>query len=173
MMARPFNKRFLGWLKTFAVYLIIFVIGGFLGNLWMTRDQAAGPAPEIVGPNLEAQLQRIDLSDPNSPRLLYFFAEWCPICRAQNSVINNIHSSVPVLGIAMQSGTTQRVRRYAGEQELAFPVVNDESGQISRAYGVNGVPAVFILDSRGQIAFSTRGYATELGLRSRLWLTRE
>ncbi|MDJ0833127.1 MAG: protein disulfide oxidoreductase [Gammaproteobacteria bacterium] len=166
------SNRYLRWLKTLTVYLLIFVVGGFIGNLWMTRGQTSGPAPVIIGPDLEQQLVRIDFAIADAPRLLYFFAEWCPICKAQHAVINNLNKSVTVLGIAMQSGTTEQVAKYVEQQALRFPVINDETGQISRAYGVQGVPAIFIIDNQGQIAFSTRGYSSGLGLHSRLWLTK-
>ncbi len=171
MQQRTGSSRYLRWFKTLTVYLLIFVIGGFIGNLWMTRDQTTGPAPTIIGPDLQSQLLRIDFSAADSPRVIYFFAEWCPICKAQHAVINDLAESVTVLAIAMQSGSTDQVRQYAQEQELQFPVINDETGQISRAYGVHGVPAMFVIDDRGQIAFSTRGYSSGLGLWARLWLT--
>lgn len=166
------SNRFLRWLKTLVVYLLIFVIGGFIGNLWMTRDQASGPAATIIGADLNQQPLRIDFPASNAPRVLYFFAEWCPICKAQHSVINDLNQSVPVLAIAMQSGTTEQVKTYVEQQDLQFPVVNDETGRISRAYGVQGVPAIFIIDDQGQIAFSTRGYSSGLGLHSRLWFAK-
>ena len=105
-----------------------------------------------------------------SPVLIYFFAEWCPICKVQHSVIENINEDYQVIGVAMQSGSLDIVKKYVNDNGITFNVVNDESGTISSDFGVNGVPASFIVDSQGIIQYSTRGYATEAGLRSRLWL---
>jgi alkyl hydroperoxide reductase subunit AhpC len=49
-------------------------------------------------------------------------------------------------------------------------VLNDTDGSVSRAWGVQAVPASFIIDTDGQIHFIEVGYTTELGIRMRLWL---
>ena len=51
-----------------------------------------------------------------------------------------------------------------------MPVLMDEDGEIARGWGVNGVPASFIVDTDGNIRHAGMGYATEMGLRLRLWL---
>ncbi len=137
----------------------------------MSRDQATGFAPVIQGQNLEGEWQRIQTRNFSKPVLIYFFAEWCPICKVQHGVISSLNDQYPVMGIAMQSGDIKNVRRYVTEQGLSFPVINDREGSISRAFGVQGVPASFIIDQQGKIRFSTRGYATFAGLWIRLWFT--
>jgi len=164
-------------LREILVYGLIFIVAGFVGNLWMTRDQAAGLAPVTRAVTLSGETIRF-LVEPGAQKkqqdeltLLYFFAEWCPICKLQNSTIQALSKDFNVIGIAMQSGDDSAVKRYLAERDIKFPVVNDLSGRISRAYGVNGVPATFIIDNQGKIHYSTRGYATAAGLRSRLWLS--
>ena len=46
----------------------------------------------------------------------------------------------------------------------------DETGEIARRWGATGVPASFIVDGDGRITYAGMGYATEVGLRVRLWL---
>jgi peroxiredoxin len=152
-------------LRQLLVYLL-------LGNIWMTRNQYSGSIPQFYAEDLTGE--KVSLRSPESrqkPKILYFFADWCPICKIQHPVISNIGKDFDVYGIAMQSGDTANVKKYVQAQGLDFRVINDESGEISRMLGVNGVPATFIIDKTGQIKYSTRGYATELGLRSRIWLT--
>ena len=172
-------RRLFSWqrLREGVIYALIFVMAGFIGNLWMTRDQAGGLAPvtsavmlggekiNFLTPPSAAPKQRPSLT------LLYFFAEWCPICKLQNSTISELAQDFNVIGIAMQSGNEAQVKAYLAEHSIDFPVVNDPAGRISRAYGVDGVPATFIIDGAGKIHYSTRGYATAAGLRSRLWLS--
>lgn len=160
------------WLRSGVIYLLIFVLAGFLGNLWLSRNQTTGQAPEISGQNLQnGHWQTVKLSDFEGPVLVYFFADWCPICKIQHHTIKSINKTYPVIAIAMQSGSLENVRDYVKEQQLnSLFVLNDESGSISRAFGVNGVPSGFIIDGSNEIRFSTRGYATLPGLISRLWL---
>lgn len=163
-------SRFLKFARTGLVYLLIFVLAGLAGNLWLSRHQATGPAPPVIGQNLQGDLTRLDLSTTDSAVLLYFFADWCPICKVQHSAIETVAGIYPVYAIAMQSGDLDNVRAYVREAGLEFPVINDLSGEVSASYGVHGVPASFILDRDGQIRFSTRGYASSVGLLARLWL---
>jgi peroxiredoxin len=102
---------------------------------------------------------------------VHFWATWCPICRTEQGSIAAIAQDHPdVITVAMQSGTPQEVSRYMQEQGIAFPVVNDPDGIISRAWGVHAVPASFIIAPDGQIRFVEVGYTTGMGLRLRLWL---
>jgi len=188
------NKRFkqlFSWrrVRLISIYVLIILVSSFIGNIWMTRDQASGHLSSVVfqdidGANFNLDFNRADNSAPSSapvladqpnlqgkPTLLYFFAEWCPICKVQHSVISSISQHVRVLGIAMQSGDDENVRKYVAKQGIDFKVINDENGAISRSLGVNGVPAAFIIDNTGQITFSTRGYTSTVGMLSRIWLS--
>lgn len=60
--------------------------------------------------------------------------------------------------------------RYMQEQGIAFPVLTDRDGALSRAWGVHAVPASFIIAPDGQIRFIEVGFTTGIGLRLRLWL---
>lgn len=74
------------------------------------------------------------------------------------------------MSIAMQSGSDDELRGYLREQSIAFPVINDESGELSRQFGVTAVPAFFILNRHGEITHVTRGITSSWGIRARLWL---
>lgn len=166
--AKNILRKF-SWRST-ALYFLIFVLASFAGNLWMTRDQVQGDAPEIVAQSLTNSLYRQDFKQLKNSVLVYFFADWCPICKLQQSVIASIDEDVQVIAIAMQSGTVENVRQYVADNKIPYLVINDEHGKISAEYGVKGVPAAFIINPQGRIKYSTRGYATEVGLRSRVWL---
>jgi thiol-disulfide isomerase/thioredoxin len=159
------------WLRTLSLYLLIFIVTGFIGNLWLTRNQANGFAPEIAGLNLDNKLVQIKYTDFNKPLILYFFADWCPICKFQHPVIRSLGENYPVVAVAMQSGSNQQLKQYLEQHDLSLSVINDSNGTISSSFGVQGVPAMFIIQKNGKIAFSTRGYTSEIGLLIRLWIT--
>ncbi len=174
-------NRYLKWLflprtyRLISQYLLIIFTVSFLGNLWMTRHQVKGLTPAVVSKDLNGQTVKLKfiqtgIVQKDTPTLLYFFAEWCPICKMQHPVITSIDKEFDVIGIAMMSGNNDKVRQYMEHQNIDFKVVNDETGSISRSFGVKAVPAVFVIDKMGQINHSTRGYTTEAGLRSRIWL---
>lgn len=167
--------RLLSWrrLREVIIYVLIFFIAGFLGNLWMTRDQIAGTVPDISVRTLAGDsVHFASIDSHKKPVLLYFFADWCPICKLQNSTMSSLAQDFDVIGIAMQSGDDPQLGAYLAQHDIHFPVINDRSGSLSRRFGVNGVPATFMIDAAGMLRYPTHGYASWLGLRSRLMLAR-
>ncbi|MCC6200715.1 MAG: protein disulfide oxidoreductase [Moraxellaceae bacterium] len=141
-------------------------------NVWRTRDAPAGMAPPIVG--VLASGQQITLDEfraqhAGRPVALYFWAEWCPVCRAEAHVVTRVMKDYPVLTIAMQSGSVAEVTQVLQKRELDWPTLVDADGAITRQYGLPGVPGLVLLDKQGMIRFVEVGYTTEIGLRLRLW----
>jgi peroxiredoxin len=135
----------------------------------LTRDAVRGPAPAIAAtlsngtPFSLAALQ-------GRPGLVYFWAEWCPVCAASQGAVSAVLADHPGVTVALRSGPPAEVQAYLDRHRLPWPTVADEAGAVAGLYGVRGVPAAFVLDPRGNIRFVTRGYTTGLGLRARLWL---
>jgi peroxiredoxin len=149
--------------------LLLVVVALLALERFLTRDAARGPAPAI-----EASLTT---GEPFSlaalggrPVLVYFWAEWCPVCAASQGTISGVLADHPGVTIALRSGGAAAVQAYLDQHHLDWPTVADEAGAIAGRYGVSGVPAVFVLDRHGEVRFVTRGYTTALGLRARLWL---
>jgi peroxiredoxin len=134
---------------------------------FLSRDAVRGPAPA-----LQAMLTDGRVADLAAYRgrahVVYFWATWCPVCSAQRAAVDGLLSEGRGLSVAMRSAA--ELSAYLAGEALAWPVVDDADGRIAAAWGVSGVPAVFVLDARGQVRFVTRGYTTAPGLRARLWL---
>jgi peroxiredoxin len=158
------SNRWRGWLVN--LLLIVFVFAAV--QWWRARPLAAGEAPDLVGTTLDGQ--PMDLrSFRGQPVLVHFWATWCPVCRLGQGAIDSVARDHRVIGVAMQSGDAPEVARFMDEQGLTFPAVTDASGELSSQWGVPAVPASFVLDRDGRIAYSTLGFSTETGLRARLW----
>ncbi len=137
---------------------------------WQQRDMPSGPAPVLHGTTLEGERYALPVH-PARPVLVHFWATWCPICRTDQGTIDSIAHDYPdTITVAMQSGSRDQVMKHVKDANLGFRVVNDPDGSISHAWGVNAVPASFILSPDGKIRFIEVGYTTEIGLRIRLWL---
>jgi len=157
------------WLwRGIKVLLFVALIAGI--RVWQQRDIVSGSAPALQGALLDGK-PFILPAKPAQPVLVYFWATWCPVCRAEQGAIEAIaHDNPNVITVAMQSGSRDEVAKHAGEQGLNFPVVNDPDSRVSAAWGVHAVPASFIVDTNGEIRFVEVGYTTGVGLRLRLWL---
>ncbi|MEN8174923.1 MAG: protein disulfide oxidoreductase [Pseudomonadota bacterium] len=134
---------------------------------WQTRGAVSGPAPPLPPAGINAETPAAD--QQQGPRLVHFWAEWCPVCRFEEDQINALARDHAVMTVALASGDDGAVRRYLQEHQLEFPVVNDETGALAERWGVEGVPTSFVIDEDGQVRFVTRGYTTSWGLRARLW----
>ncbi len=155
------------WLGNIALVLLVFVAI----HWWQTRPLASGPAPELSG--LSVRGEHLDLhGDLGSPALVYFWAEWCPICRAEQGTILSIAKDYPIISIAMQSGDAGTVQNYLVEQQFDIPTMADPHAEIAGLWGVNSVPTSFVIAPDGDIAHAAVGYTTEPGLRARLWSAR-
>lgn len=166
---RPNNARAAKW-RGYAVNVLVLVIVVAGIRWWQHRDMNSGAAPALQGLTLAGQPYTL-AARPGKPVLVHFWATWCPICRAEQGSIAAIAHDYPnVITVAMQSGTPQEVSRHMHEQGIDFPVVNDQDGMLSGAWGVHAVPVSFIIAPDGQVRFIEVGYTTGIGLRLRLWL---
>ncbi|MBI5890315.1 MAG: protein disulfide oxidoreductase [Nitrosomonadales bacterium] len=156
--------------RSIAMEALLFVAVVVAIRTWQQRDMVSGAAPALQGATLAGQPYALP-AHPDRPVLVHFWATWCPVCSAEQDSIAAIARDNPnVVTIAMQSGKPEEVARYAREQGIAFPVINDPHGRLAAAWGVHAVPASFIVAPDGQIRFVEVGYTTGLGLELRLWL---
>ena len=145
--------------------LLLFCVFVFAGQFLHSQNLITGQPPVLTAPSLTS------VAAPKQPRIIYFWAEWCGICRLMQNSINQLLPDVAILTIAERSGSDDKVQGYAQEHQLAWSVLNDPEGAIGQQFGISAVPAVFILDQTGKIVFTTVGYSSAWGLRLRLWLS--
>ncbi|MFM1859047.1 MAG: hypothetical protein RL133_547 [Pseudomonadota bacterium] len=140
----------------------------FLGiHAWQTRG-----TPEQAPTALMEWLatQPIDASQPVFG--VYVWAEWCSICKLQEGTIDALQAESPVVTIAMQSGTSDRVHQTLSQRGIQWLTLADPHAEMSRALGASVVPYFLVVDRRGRILSSTSGFTTPWGLRARLWFSR-
>jgi thiol-disulfide isomerase/thioredoxin len=146
---------------------------------WQTRHVPAGPAPDLAisvlqpdGTTRSTTLAQWRQAHPGQPVALHFWAEWCPICRAEESSVTRLAQDWPVLTVAMQSGPAAKVRQVQQQRQLPWQTAIDTRGELTRAFGFQSVPAFVVIDGQGRLRSASAGYTTELGMRLRLWWVR-
>ena len=158
------NKKYYRWFIELTLILVVISAVRF----WQQRDVVSGIAPNINAVMLSTQHFEL-YQNNNRPILVHFWATWCPVCKLEQSNIDNIAESHAVMTVAMQSGDDGELRQFMKDEKLSFNVINDQSSIISRSYNIKGVPVSFIINKENKIEFVEVGYTTELGLRLRLW----
>lgn len=155
------------WLiRGLEIALLVVVIAGV--QAWRSQGTASGMAPALTAALVDGG--QFDLSTAQRPILVHFWGSWCPICRLGQGSIDSLAKDGRVITVALGSGSDAEIKRHLREEGVSFPVINDESGSLADRWGVQGVPANFIVDPKGEIRFRSFGYTTAVGLRARLWL---
>ena len=165
-MNTPIKKHWRTWL----IYILLFLVVMQAANWWKTRDAASGNLSGFTGELMDGSAFTIS-EFAGKPVLFHFWATWCPICELENNTIQSISQDYQVISIASWSEGEAEVKAYMRDNQLTFPVMLDNSGNLARSFGVKGIPASFILDPSGEITFVETGYSTEPGLRLRRWLS--
>lgn len=146
--------------------LVLAVVYG--AHFYMTRGTASGEAPALSGVTLQGEAVSLDALR-GRPVLVHFWASWCPVCRMEETSIQALADRHAVLTVALDDVPEAELRDYLRSHALDFPVLHDPGSELGARWGVRGVPASFVIDPGGRIAFREVGYTTGIGLRLRLW----
>ena len=154
-------------LKSFLIYglvAVVLIVGQFFINQGLVR----GKPPEMLATTISntSVTQLLE----NKPRLIYFWATWCGVCRNIEGTMTELFKEYGGISVAVKSGNAPILMNYLQKQTLNWQVIADEDGGIGERFGVGAVPVVFILDKQGHIKYHTIGYVTSWGLQARLWL---
>lgn len=151
-----------------AVLYLLFAAVVFAAQFLRSGDLVTGRPPAINQTTLGGI--HADTMIGKGPAILYFWGDWCGVCSMMQSAISAVSADYPLLTVALRSGSDSALNRYLQQKRLAWPVINDTHGNIAQTFGVKAVPALFFIDAKGDIVFTSVGYTSEWGLRIRLWL---
>ena len=87
--------------------------------------------------------------------LLYFMASWCRECPAIIPDLKNIHARYSARGLVLLNVDVQESRKkamtFSNKFSLPYPTLLDEDGQVSRSFGIFGIPVKILIDREGKI----------------------
>lgn len=156
------------WINN-GVWLLVFFVLYLIMRPMMQGDVVRDIAPDFRATSLSGEpINLADLQD--EAVLIHFWATWCPICTFSRDGIEDIAKDYRVISIATRSGDDQTLLDYAAEHGMDTRfIINDHDGRLFELYGARAVPADFIVDNTGHIAFVEVGLSSSWGLRARLW----
>ncbi len=100
--------------------------------------------------------------------LIDFWATWCGPCRFISPKLSALQGRFGAQGFKVVGITTDApevAATFAEKSQMKYSIVSDESGETSRAYGVSGIPTLFIVDKKGVIRDVFVGYNDEFDAR--------
>ena len=115
-------------------------------------------APEFELPDLSGQTVSLAASD-GRVRLIDFWATWCPPCRDEIPMLNELQKAYESEGLtilAISDEKAEVVREFAEEVGMNYTNLID-AGEVSENYRVLGLPTAFLIDRDGRIVDSYMG----------------
>src|ERR1700694_4236944 len=124
---------------------------------------------------LKAPLDTItSASLATKPYLLEIFATWCPHCQRMTKVLRAIRARVPESRLAMLSVTgspyaanstpdnlvsenQDDVNKFDTTYGITWATFFDPDLTVTKKFGLNGFPTIFIVDKKGTIVYADSG----------------
>lgn len=118
--------------------------------------QAGFPAPDFTLKTAEGETYT--LSELKGQAVLVnVWATWCPPCKAEMPAIEKMYNEykgqgfvVLAVNSAFQDDPLQ-IEPFIEEYNLTFPILLDETSDISRAYQVRSLPSSYFINRYGMI----------------------
>jgi cytochrome c biogenesis protein CcmG/thiol:disulfide interchange protein DsbE len=90
-----------------------------------------------------------------------FFASWCAPCLAEFPLLQELQGTkAQIVGVAFQDPPPRLKTLFAKNDNPFQHILLDDKGTIGINWGINGLPATFLINPEGQIVWQ---YLGELG----------
>ncbi|MGJ7909325.1 thiol-disulfide oxidoreductase ResA [Neobacillus sp. LXY-1] len=139
----------------------------------LTKDQkqkvAVGDtAPDFVLVDLQGNKHRL-YDYRGQGVFLNFWGTWCPPCKKEMPYINSQYHQFKDQGIQVLTVDIQEselaVKQFRDRYKLDFPIMIDQDKEVMTAYGIDPLPATFLIDKNGKVVKYHTGEMTEYMVR--------
>ena len=140
-----------------AAFLVMASVGHFAarqsGGLTPVSERKV--MPDIVMAQLDGGTWRMT-EHRSQVVLVNYWATWCGPCREEMPGLVRLSrdlgpKGLAVVGIAMDDGGEEKVRRFVEEMRVNYPIVIGDEG-LGKQYGLGGMPLSVLVDRQGKIA---------------------
>jgi len=94
--------------------------------------------------------------------LINFWASWCGPCREEMPLLNALHKKYEPLGFSVLGINVEEnvdaARGFMKDFPVDFPVLLDNTNQVSQRYQVIAMPTTVVVDRDGNIRYLHQGY---------------
>jgi cytochrome c biogenesis protein CcmG, thiol:disulfide interchange protein DsbE len=102
--------------------------------------------------------------------LVNYWATWCGPCWEETPGLIRLSreletKGLAVVGVAIDEGGDEKVRKFVGEFHVPYPVVRPER-MSQMEYGLAGVPTTILVDKQGRVAKTYVGAVREADFRT-------
>ncbi len=110
------------------------------------------------------------LSEQKGMVVLDFWATWCPPCRAEIPVLQQLHDQfhdkgLTIVGISNEPSATiqQFIDQMADKGiDLKYTMLLDKGGEVMKRYGIRSIPSTYFIGKDGTLLRQETGFSPEL-----------
>ena len=159
------SQRFkITWLMTALLLGVIISPAGAhqqaFENMGITKPRTEKAAPDFTLQDIHGKT--VHLADfHGKPILLNFWATWCEACKEELPSMQRLYEAlsgqgVEVVAIAIDRRNFDRIKDYAKEYKLTFPILWDPDQKVRKHYFIMGLPTTYLIGPKGKL----KGYAS-------------
>ncbi|MDB4951502.1 MAG: alkyl hydroperoxide reductase/Thiol specific antioxidant/Mal allergen [Gemmatimonadetes bacterium] len=106
--------------------------------------------------------RQVTLGGAGPVTLVNVWATWCTSCRQEMQALDSLGQELGprglrVVGVSVDRGGVEQVRRFVEESRLRFTVAHDPAGDIEQQYQVVGVPTTLLIGRDGRLLWRRAG----------------
>lgn len=162
----------------YSIWVLGFLLFSLALGLFRGSDHGEIPsfATGIPIQGLEEDWDKNLKKAEGKPMVLYFWATWCTVCKANDPFLKASLSAMDDRGIYFLSweeggGSQEEVVAYLKEKNITYPVASAGS-EILRGFQVTGFPTTIFVDSDRRVRFVDAGIMNPLSFWLRVYLLR-
>ena len=153
------SPKFRAWVKEILISLVVFTlvflaVRGIEGNSNRQPHLPNGSiAPEFKLQELTTQTQQSLKNLRGKTVVLNFWATWCSICTEElPGLAGFARKHAPdVAVVTISSDSPASLVAYARRNRLELPILHDRGDHTNHDYGIEGIPATFLVDKEGKV----------------------
>ena len=129
-------------------------------NMGITKPRTEKLAPDFSLQDIKGNMVNLD-DFRGKPILLNFWATWCEACKEELPSMQRLYEAlssqgVEVVAIAIDRKNFDRIKNYAKEYKLTFPVLWDPDQKVRKHYFILGLPTTYLIGPEGKL----KGFAS-------------
>lgn len=146
--------------KTLAFVLAcLLVVAGLLAAC-----SGGGQKPQGAKQSLEtldmAAVERHFAANKGKATLVMFWATWCPACKTELPVLEQLRAKYPaekldIMAISVDD-TAEAMQGFLASRPTKLDIYLSKA-DVGSEFGVKSIPALYILDKDGKVAFNSSG----------------
>lgn len=122
--------------------------------------------PAVTLKTIDGQSVKIDtISNDGKPFIIDFFATWCKPCQRELDAIAEVYdewqeeTGVKLIAVSIdQAQNVHKVKPLVSNHGWEYEVLLDTNEELKRAFGIQMIPYMMIVDGEGKVAYKHTGY---------------